>query len=148
MPAAPAAFRSAAVWASLIRLIRPCPWRSAMAMARRAASAGALPVARTTSGMPRRMNLPRLLGHIVVTNEDCLHRPALDDAPLGQVAIAGEQHPALGRCLAHELRVADPRVIGRVVTERAQPAREPPDVAVGQEPGLHWCNHRIVAVGG
>jgi hypothetical protein len=28
-------------------------------------------------------------------------------------------------------------VVRGVVAKRAQPARKPPDVAVGQEPGLH-----------
>ena len=93
-----------------------------------------------------REDLAKLLCHFIVSDEDGAHDASLDDAALGQVPVSSEQHTALRRGFADQLCVSDACVIGSVVSERTQPAREPPDVAVGQEPGLHLCNLRIGAM--
>ena len=67
---------------------------------------------------------------------------------IGQVAVAGQENPALGGSLTHQLGVIDPRVIGSVVAQRTQPARKPPDIAVGEKPGLHrWITEAILESG-
>ncbi len=91
-------------------------------------------------------NLAQLVGDVVVADQDRAHHTGLDRASLGQVAIAREQHPALGGRFADELSVADASVVRRVVSKRAQPARQPPDVAVGEESRLHRSNLRIGCV--
>ena len=88
-------------------------------------------------------NLPQLGGHVVVADEDGAHGPGLDDTALGEIAVAGEEHAILGRRLTHQSGVLDLGVIGRVVPERAKPARQPAHVAVGEESGLHRSNLRI-----
>ena len=55
-------------------------------------------------------------------------------------------HTALGRGLANQLGVADAGVVRGVVAQGTQPAREAPDVAVGQESRLHHRHLRIVPV--
>ena len=88
-------------------------------------------------------DLAQLLGHVIVADEDCAHDAGLDHASLGEVTVAREHDPALGGRLANELSVADPRVVRRVVSQCAQPSRQPPHIAVGKKPGLHPCNLRI-----
>ena len=69
----------------VIRLIRPWPWRSAIATASRAASAGDLPLARTTSGMPAAQEAaevePRAAAELVE-----LQRAQLSHAPRPRVS--------------------------------------------------------------
>ncbi len=91
-------------------------------------------------------DLAKLLGDLVVANENGADDSALDDAPLRQIAVAGEQDPAFGSRFAYQLRISDARVVGGVVAQCAQPAGEAPDVAVGEESRLHHRHLRIVPV--
>ncbi len=88
-------------------------------------------------------DLAQLRAHVVVLDENRAHHSGLDDATLGQVAVARQEHAVLGRGLTHELGVADARVIRGVVAERPQPPRQAADVAVGEEPRVHAGNLRI-----
>jgi quercetin dioxygenase-like cupin family protein len=93
-----------------------------------------------------RKDLAKLLGHLVVADEHGAHYACLDHASFGEVPIARQHHPALGRSFTDELGVADARVIGGVVAQSAQPACKAPDVAVSEESRLHNCNLRIVTM--
>jgi hypothetical protein len=88
-------------------------------------------------------DLPQLRRDLIVADQDGADDARLDHAPFGQVSIAGQEHPALGRCLADQLGIVDPRVVRGVVSQRPQPACEAPDVAVGEEPRLHLVHLRI-----
>jgi hypothetical protein len=79
----------------------------------------------------RLQNLPHLLLDFAGGDQQVIAR----QAPLGQLAVAGEDRPPLRDRQLHQLRIVDPRVVSPVEIERPQPPRKPPQHRISEQTG-------------